>query len=304
MVPVTAASRRKIDISLYLMLIPALVLVIIYAYGPLGGLIIAFKRYDIATGILNSPWVGLENFKTLLFKYVDFKSVLFNTVYISGMKLVATFIAPIVVAILLNEVYNLKFKKSIQTLIYLPYFMSWVIIAGIMMDILSPNDGILNNIIKALGFKPIYFLGQANIFPFVVVISDVWKGFGFGTIIYMAALTGIDPSLYEAAIIDGANRFQRIKYITIPGIVPIMVLLGTLSLGYILNAGFEQIFNLYNPLVYSTGDILDTFTYRIGIVNSQYDMATTVGLFKSAVSIVMVSTSYYVAYKVADYRIF
>jgi putative aldouronate transport system permease protein len=304
MVPVTAASRRKIDISLYLMLIPALVLVIIYAYGPLGGLIIAFKRYDIATGILNSPWVGLENFKTLLFKYVDFKSVLFNTVYISGMKLVATFIAPIVVAILLNEVYNVTFKKSIQTLIYLPYFMSWVIIAGIMMDILSPNDGILNNIIKALGFKPIYFLGQANIFPFVVVISDVWKGFGFGTIIYMAALTGIDPSLYEAAIIDGANRFQRIKYITIPGIVPIMVLLGTLSLGYILNAGFEQIFNLYNPLVYSTGDILDTFTYRIGIVNSQYDMATTVGLFKSAVSIVMVSTSYYVAYKVADYRIF
>lgn len=304
MVPAKAVSKRKIDISLYLMLIPALVLVTIYAYGPLGGLIIAFKRYDIATGILNSPWVGLENFQILLFKYADFRGVLFNTIYISGMKLVFSFFAPIVVSILLNEVYNLRYKKAIQTMIYLPYFMSWVIIAGIMMDILSPNDGIVNNIIKLMGLKPIYFLGQANIFPFVVVLSDVWKGFGFGTIIYMAALTGIDPSLYEAAVIDGASRFQRIKYITIPGIVPIMVLLGTLSLGYILNAGFEQIFNLYNPLVYSTGDILDTFTYRIGIVNAQFDMATTVGLFKSAVSIVMVSSSYYLAYKIADYRIF
>lgn len=297
-------NRRKIDISLYLMLIPALVLVLIYSYGPLGGLVIAFQRFDIAKGILGSKWIGLDNFTYLIFKYPDFTKIMWNTVYISLMKMIAGFIAPIVVSIMLNEINKVKFKRSVQTMIYLPHFISWVVISGIMIDILSPTDGVVNSFINLLGFDSIYFLGTAKIFPFVLVLSDMWKGFGFGTIIYMAALTGIDPSLYEAAVIDGANRFQRIKYITIPGIVPIMVLLGTLSLGYLMSAGFEQVFNLYNPMVYSTGDILDTFNYRIGIVNSQFDIATAVGLFKSAVSLILVSGSYFMAYKFADYRIF
>lgn len=297
-------KRRKIDISLYFMLIPALILVFIYAYGPLGGLVIAFQRFNIAKGILGSEWIGLDNFKYLLFKYPDFSKIIWNTVFISLMKLAAGFIAPIVVSILLNEVRKTSFKRSVQTLIYLPHFISWVVISGIMIDILSPTDGVVNSLINMLGLDSIYFLGNAKIFPYILVVSDTWKNFGFGTIIYMAALTSIDPSLYEAAVIDGANRLQRIKYITIPGIVPIMVLLGTLSLGYLMSAGFEQVFNLYNTMVYSTGDILDTFNYRTGIVNSQFDIATAVGLFKSAISLVLVSGSYYMAYKFADYRIF
>ena len=298
-----AAKKRKVDISLYFMLIPAIVLIIVYSYGPLGGLIVAFQRYDIAKGMLHSKWIGLDNFK-YLFKYPDFNKAIWNTIYISAMKLVAGFAAPILISILLNEISSVKFKRSIQTMIYLPYFISWVVISGIMIDILSPTDGIVNSVLKVLGFKAIYFLGTPKLFPFVMVVSDMWKNFGFGTIIYMAALTGIDPSLYEAAEIDGANRFKRIKHITLPGIVPIMVLLGTLSLGYLLSAGFEQIFNLYGPMVYSTGDILDTFTYRIGILNNQYDLATAVGMFKSAVSIILVSVSYFMAHKFADYRIF
>ena len=297
-------KNKKVDHVLYLMLVPALILVIIYSYGPLGGLVIAFQKYDIARGILNSEWVGWENFKYLFLRYPDFSRVIWNTLYISFMKLVLRFIAPIVVAILLNEVGKKTFKRSVQTMIYLPHFISWVVISGIMIDILSPTSGVVNELIKAAGFKSVYFLGNPALFPFVMVVSDVWKEFGYGTIIYMAALTSIDPSLFEAAIIDGANRFQRIRYITIPGIVPIMVLLGTLSLGSLLNAGFEQIFNLYNSMVYSTGDVLDTFTYRIGMVNFQYDIATAVGMLKSGVSLILVSASYYLAYRFADYRIF
>ena len=297
-------KRKKIEISLYLMLIPALVLIFIYSYVPLGGLIIAFEKYDLAKGFLGSKWVGLDNFKYLLTGYRTFPSIIFNTVFIAVMKIIVRFIAPIVVAILLNEVTKIKFKRTIQTMVYLPYFISWVIIAGIMVDVLNPSGGTVNVMLEALGIKPIYFLGKPGLFPYLMVATDVWKDFGFGTIIYMAALTGIDPTMYEAATIDGANRFQRIRHITIPGIVPIMVLIGTLSLGSVLNAGFDQIFNLYNPLVYSTGDILDTFIYRIGIQQNRYDMATAVGLLRSVVSLVMVSTSYSLAYRFANYRIF
>jgi putative aldouronate transport system permease protein len=298
------ARKRRIEFSLYFMLIPALVLIIIYAYVPLFGLVIAFEKYDLAKGFFGSKWVGMGNFIYLFTGYRDFPGIIWNTVYISVMKILARFIAPIVVAILLNEVARIKFKRTVQTMIYLPYFISWVVIAGIMIDILHPSTGAVNLMLKAVGIKPIYFLGSPKLFPFVMVVSDVWKEFGFGTIIYMAALTSIDPTMYEAATIDGANRFQKIRHITIPGIVPIMVLIGTLSLGSVLNAGFDQIFNLYNPLVYSTGDILDTFIYRIGIQQNRYDMATAVGLLRSVVSLVLVSGSYYLAYKFAGYRIF
>lgn len=296
-------KKRNIDKILYIMLIPALILVIVYSYGPLFGLVIAFENYDIAMGIFGSKWVGLANFKMLI-QYPDFWSVIWNTAYISLMKMVARFIAPIIVALMLNEVGNSFFKKSAQTLVYLPHFMSWVVLSGIMMDILDPTNGVVNSLIKVFGGKAVYFLGSPAIFPYLMVGTDAWKEFGFGTIMYLAALTSIDPSQYEAAMIDGANRFARIKYITLPGLVPIMVLLGTLSIGNLLNAGFDQIFNLYSPLVYSTGDILDTFTYRMGLVDFRYDMATAVGMIKSVISLGMVSISYFLAYKFTDYRIF
>lgn len=299
-------ARRKgllIDKGLYIMMIPALILVVIYSYGPLFGLVMAFQRYDIARGIFGSPFIGLENFR-YLFINPNFPRVIWNTVFMSAMKLVFRFIVPIIVALLLNEVQQIRFKRTIQTVIYLPYFVSWVALSGVFINLLSPSDGFVNEIIKALGGEPIYFLGEPKVFPWVMIITDTWKEFGYGTIIYMAALTSIDPSLYEAACIDGASRFQRAWHITIPGLVPIMVLNGILSLGGLLNAGFDQVYNLYNPLVYSTGDILDTYVYRIGMQEAQYDVATAVGLIKSGVSLVLVSASYFTAYKVADYRIF
>lgn len=297
-------KHRKIEYSFYLMVLPAMVLVAIYSYGPLVGWTMAFQQYDITQGLFGSPYAGWDNFVYLFTRYPGFWRVIGNTLTISVAKMVVNFFVPIVVALLLNEVTARKYKKSLQTVMYLPHFISWVVISGLMIDILSPTDGVVNVIIKALGGQSIYFLGAPAIFPAVMVISDAWKGFGFSTILYMAALTGIDPQLYEAATIDGASRWKRCWHITLPGIVPIMVLSGILSLGSLFNAGFDQIFNLYNPAVYSTGDVLDTFTYRIGFKNWQYDIATAVGIVKSCVSLVMISASYFIAYKLADYRIF
>lgn len=296
-------KRRNIHWSLYFMIFPAFALVLLYHYGPLCGLVIAFQKYDLVKGIFHSKWIGFDNFE-YIFNYPGFLNILWNTLYIAVMKITVHFIIPIIISILLNEMNNARVKRGIQTAIYLPHFISWVIISGIMIDILSPNHGVVNKLLSMFGADPIYFLGEPKVFPFVLVVTDIWKEFGYATIVYLAALTGIDPSLYEAAEVDGARRIHRIWHITIPGIIPIIVLLGTLSLGRILNAGFDQVFNLYNPLVYETGDIIDTFTYRIGMQNTQYDLATAVGLFKSAVSLILVSTSYYIARKVANYRIF
>ena len=297
-------NRREIEYSFYFMVLPAMVLVAIYYYGPLVGWVMAFQRYNITQGLFGSPYVGWDNFEYLFTRYPGFWRIIGNTLSISIAKMIVNFSLPIIVALLLNELKVIKYKRYLQTMMYLPHFLSWVIISGLMIDILSPTDGVVNSIIKALGGKQIYFLGTPSIFPMVMVLSDAWKGFGFATILYMAALTGIDPQLYEAATIDGASRWKRCWHITMPGIVPIMVLSGILSLGNLLNAGFDQIFNLYNPAVFSTGDVLDTFTYRIGFKDWQYDMATAVGMVKSGVSLLLVSVSYFMAHKFADYRIF
>ena len=303
--PVKKRKRRKADPWLYIMMIPGLVLVLIFSYGPLFGLTIAFQRFNLIQGIWGSEFVGFENFR-FLFLNPSFKKVIINTVTMSAMKLVCRFIVPVVVALLMNEIRSIRYKRIVQTLVYLPFFVSWVALSGVFRSMLSPTDGIINEILKKLGFAPAYFLGDPKLFPTVMVVTDSWKEFGYGTIVYMAALTSIDPSLYEAASIDGANRFQRIWHITLPGMTSIMVLMAILSLGGLLNAGFDQVFNLYNPQVYSTADILDTFTYRMGMGSAipQYDMATAVGLVKSGVSLVLVSISYYLAYKLAGYRIF
>jgi len=268
------------------------------------GIIIAFQRFIPARGLFGpQEWVGLGNFRYML-TLPDTYKILRNTIFIAGMKIISGLSVPIIIALLLNEVRREWFKRSVQTIIYLPHFLSWVIFAGILIDILSPSEGIVNKILESVGIRPIYFLGDPKWFPYTMVITDLWKNFGFSTIVYLAALTNISPTLYEAAEIDGANRWQQTWYITLPGMRPIIVLLATLSLGSILNAGFEQIFNLYSPQVYDTGDIIDTFVYRIGLIQAQYGLATAVGLFKSVVSFILISFSYYLAYRFADYRIF
>jgi putative aldouronate transport system permease protein len=230
--------------------------------------------------------------------------VLWNTIFIAGMKAIAGIVVPVTVALMMNNVTSRAFKRTVQTVIYLPHFLSWVILAGIFIDILSPSDGVVNHLLGWVGIEPIFFLGNDKVFPWTMIATDIWKSFGFGTIVYLSALTDIDPTLYEAAIMDGATRGQQTRYITLPGITGTIIMLTTLSLGNILNAGFDQIFNLYSPLVYRTGDIIDTLVFRTGILNSQYGIATAVGLFKSVVSLLLIGIAYKLAAKFADYKIF
>lgn len=293
----------KREWQLHLMLIPALILIIVFSYIPMAGVMMAFQKYIPTKGLMGSPFVGWKNFKFLL-DYPDVGRIFFNTIYIASMKIIAGLIVPITIAILLNELRKEWVKRTFQTLVYLPHFLSWVLLSGIVIDVLSPSTGVLNQLLGLFGIKPIFFLGDNNWFPYIMVVTDVWKEFGFGTIIYLAALTGINPALYEAAEIDGAGRWKQTLYVTLPGMLPIIVLMLTLSIGNVLNAGFDQIFNLYSPQVYESGDIIDTFVYRMGVVESQYGFATAVGLLKSAVSFILISVSYVMAYRFANYRIF
>ncbi|MDQ6419721.1 ABC transporter permease subunit [Paenibacillus sp. LHD-117] len=291
------------NFPLHLLLLPAVILVLIYSYGPMLGIVIAFEKYMPTKGFFRSEWVGLKHFHYIL-SLSDTMEVLRNTVFISVMKIIAGVIVPLTVSLLLNEVRHRVFKRSVQSLIYLPHFLSWVILGGVLIDILSPSTGIVNTFLGLFGIEPIYFLGENRWFPYVLVVSDIWKEFGFSTILYLAALTGINPALYEASFMDGAGRLRQTWHITLPGIRPIIVLLLTLSLGNVLNAGFEQVFNLYSAQVYDSGDIIDTYVYRMGLISAQYGPATAIGLFKSVVSLVLISTTYYLAYKLAKYRIF
>ena len=297
-------SRYRRQIPLHLMILPGMILLIIFNYIPMAGVVIAFQKFIPAKGLFGAQkWIGFGNFE-YVFQLPNFQNVLRNTVLIATMKIILGMLVPIFVAILLNEVRSRKFKRSVQTAIYLPHFLSWVVLGGIFIDILSTTDGIVNNLIKSLGGTPIFFLGDNKWFPATMIVTDTWKEFGYGTIIYLAAITGIDPMLYEAAQIDGANRFKQAWHITLPGMRMVIVLLMVLSLGNVLNAGFDQIFNMYSTPVYESGDIIDTFVYRIGMLDAQYGVATAVGLFKSAISLVLISTSYYYAYKLAGYRVF
>lgn len=298
----TWKQEIKHNWPLYMMIFPALVLALIFCYIPMGGLVMAFQNYKPWLGITGSEFVGWENFKQI-FAFKESYQAIINTLIIAVSKIVLGLIVPIVMALLLNEVKQLGIKKCIQTLVYLPHFLSWVTVAGMLRDILG-LDGIVNLFLQKMGMQPIFFLGEAGMFRQIVVLSDLWKGFGFGMIVYLAAISNIDQSLYEAAAIDGANRWQQTLYITLPGIMPIIIVMATLSLGNVLNAGFDQIFNLYSPLTYSTGDIIDTYVYRQSLINGQYSFGTAVGLFKSGISLLLTVISYRLAYKYAGYRIF
>ncbi|MDI4646894.1 ABC transporter permease [Cohnella hashimotonis] len=296
-------NYRKRELPLHLMLLPGVILLLVYSYFPMAGVVIAFQKFVPINGLFNSKWVGLDNFRYVL-DMPDIWQVMRNTVSIALMKMAAGLIVPLVIAILLNEIRSALVKRGVQTLIYLPHFLSWVILGGILVEILSPSTGIVNELLVWLGFDPIYFLGSNGWFRFVLVFSDVWKEFGFSTIVYLAAITGINPALYEAATVDGAGHWKQMWHVTLPGMLPIIVLMATLSLGNVLNAGFDQVFNLYSPVVYESGDILDTLIYRIGLVDAQFGVATAIGLFKSVVSLALISISYAMAYRYANYRIF
>ncbi|MBP1994259.1 ABC transporter permease [Paenibacillus eucommiae] len=289
--------------SFHMMLLPGIVFALMFAYAPMAGLVIAFQKFIPNRGFFQSKWVGWDNFVYMM-NMPDIYQVIYNTVFIALMKIIAGLLVPIIVALLLNELKNKYLARSVQTMIYLPHFLSWVILGGILLDILSIQGGIVNRLIQLFGLDPIFFLGSNQWFPFTLVISEVWKEFGFATIIYLAALTSINPALYEAANIDGASRWKQTMHITLPGMMPIIVLMGVLSLGNVLNAGFEQVFILYSPSVYESGDIIDTMLYRVGFLDAQYGVSTAVGLFKSVISTILITTSYWLAYRFANYRIF
>jgi putative aldouronate transport system permease protein len=285
---------------LFLLLAPALIWYAVFHYGPMYGIQLAFKDFYVRKGIWGSPWVGFKNFEFLFFQSPDFLHILMNTIIISLYHIIFGFPAPIILALLFNEVRIKWFKKLTQTLTYLPHFFSWVVLSGILITLLSPNTGVVNYLIKLAGFHPIYFLGDANYFRFSLVMSGIWKEIGWGTVIYLAALAGVDPTLYEAAVIDGANRWKQTLHITIPSILPVITITFILRLGGILDGGFDQVLNLYSPAVYSTGDVLDTYVYRVGLQNFQFSLTTAVGLFKNVVAIILVLSSNFVIKKMGQ----
>ena len=297
---VISACLKK-EWQMHLMLLPGIILVFIFSYIPLYGLIIAFEKYNPGLGF-SSPWVGLEHFR-YLFNQPNFVRTIWNSLYIAIFKIMGNIFVSVTFALLLNEISKRFFKRLFQTLIYIPNFLSWVIIAGVFVDILA-KDGIVNKVLNLLGISSNNFLGSPAAFPWTMILTDIWKCFGFGTVIYLAALTAIDPALYNAAKVDGAEHWKQTIYITIPLLAPTIVLMLVLSLGSVMNAGFDQIFNLYSPVVYETGDIIDTYVYRLGIQQAQYSVGATIGLFKSVISCILVSLSYILADKVAGYRIF
>jgi putative aldouronate transport system permease protein len=273
--------------TLYIMLAIPMVMLFIFHYIPMYGILIAFKNFSPGLGIWDSPWNNFEHFKRLFDDFL-FLRALQNTVVISLLKLIIVFPAPIIFAILLNEVKNEKFKKVSQSISYLPHFMSWVILSAMVIEVFSPQRGIINFFITLVGGEPINFMSDKTSFIPILILTDMWKEVGWGAIIYLASIASIDPQLYEAAEMDGAGRFHKMIHVTLPSIMPMVIIMFILRLGSVLNAGFDQILNLYNPLVYEVADIIDTYVYRSGLEQFQFDYATAVGLFKNVVGIILI----------------
>ena len=285
---------------LLIMLIPAVVVYSVFRYAPMYGIIIAFKDYKLLQGIMGSPWAGLTHFRRA-FNNPDFFRVFGNTVIISFYKLMFGFPAPIILALLLNELRNLTFKKTVQTISYMPHFLSWVVLGGIFINFLSPSTGVINAVLKALGFKSINFLVDISWFRTVLVTSGIWKGVGWASIIYLAAIGGVDPEMFDAAAIDGAGKFKQIFHVTLPSISAVIVIQLIFAIGGIVGDDFDQIFNLYNATVFSVGDVLSTYTYRQGLESMRYSYSTAVGLFQTVIAFALIVSSNYVAKRVSDY---
>ena len=295
-------KKRKSQLGYHMMLAPGMMFLILFSFIPMFGIIMAFQDYIPTKGILGSPWVGLDNFKYML-EIPDSMSILKNTLIIAIGKIILSTIVPITFALLLNEIRIKWAKKTIQTVVYLPHFLSWAVLAVVVANIFS-FEGPVNAFLGMFGIKPTLFLASNTWIRPILIGTEVWKEFGYGSIVYLAALTGIDSGLYEAAAIDGANRFKQLINITIPGILPIIMLMTAINIGNILNAGFDQVFNLYNPIVYETADIIDTYVYRVGLVGMQYSFATAVGLLKSVVGCILLVSANQLSKKFANMQIF
>lgn len=282
--------------DLYLLMLPGILYFIIYKYLPMGGVLIAFQDYSVFNGMLNSEWVGWKHFSRM-FDAPEFYNIFKNTLLISIYKLFWGFPAPIIIALLLNELRSIWFTRTIQTIIYMPHFLSWVIVGGIMITLLQPSTGIVNDLLAFFGFERIHFLAESSWFRSILVLSDLWKSVGWGTILYLAALAGIDQEMYEAAKVDGANKWKQTLYITLPALMPTIIILFILQMGNVLEVGFEQVFILLNPLVYSVGDVIETYVYRAGIMGGQFSYTTAVGLFKSIISLILVVSANKIAKK-------
>ncbi|MBT3272142.1 MAG: sugar ABC transporter permease [Spirochaetales bacterium] len=294
-------KARKYLLLYVFFLVPA-ALLFIFHYIPIYGITIAFKDYRILYGIMGSKWNGFAHF-TRLITDPYFGRIFWNTIVISFYRIAFGFPAPVILALLINEISNMPFKRIIQSISYLPHFMSWVVLAGIIIEVLSPQRGIIGTIYKAFGAEPPNLLTSIKFFRPMLILTGIWQAAGWGTIIYLAAISSIDPGQYESAAIDGASRFQRARYITIPALYPVMTILFLLRLGHVLNAGFDQIFNLYNPIVYEVSDIIDTFVYRVGLLDRQFDFSTAVGLFKNAIGVALILGTNAVVKRFSEYGI-
>lgn len=282
--------------ALIIMMLPAILFFIVFCYAPMYGIVLAFKDYNISKGIMGSDWVGLFYFEKL-FSSSRFWEVLKNTLVISILKLVIGFFPPVIFALLLNEIQVKWFKKLTQTASYLPYFISWIVMAGMIKEIFSAN-GVFNQLVTAFGGEAQIWLSKKSCFRTILVSTDIWKNFGWGSIIYISAMSAIDPQLYEAASLDGAGRLQKMLRITLPSLIPVITINLILSMGGVLNAGFDQIFNLSNSSVKSVADIIDTYVYELGIQNRDYSLSTAVGLFKSVVAMLLVLGTNFIARRI------
>lgn len=296
------AKNRSIQRTYHLMMLPGMLFLLVFSYVPMFGIVMAFQNYSTGKGILKSPIVGLKNFQ-YMFSLPDIWEIIRNTMVIAAGKMFFTTLASLAFAILLNEIRIKWLKKSVQTIVYLPHFLSWVILASVVVNMFS-LDGIVNQALAGLGLEQINFLGSNTAFQPLLIFTDVWKEFGYGSIVYLAAITSIDPGLHEAAAIEGANWWQRVFHITLPGMLTIILLMSVMNIANILNAGFDQVYNLYNPVVYETGDIIDTYVYRMGLLDHQYSFSTAVGLFKSVVGMVLMVSVNQLSKKFTDSRIF
>ncbi len=290
------------ELPLHLMLLPCVAVVLIFHYFPMMGIVMAFQKFNPILSFTGSKWVGWSNFQ-YVFRMPNFVSILRNSFEIAIVKIVLDLIVPLVIALQLNEVTQNRFKRISQTVFFLPYFLSWVVLGGVFRELFG-LDGAVNTVLDTLSGRKIYFLADGGWMRVILYVTNIWKNQGYHMIIYLAAITNVDSGLYEAAAIDGCGRVRQCWHVTMPCIRPMIILLSTLSIGSILNAGFDQIFNMYNPLVYDSVDIIDTFVYRLGLLNRQYSVSAALGLFKSAISLVLVGASYFAAYKFSDYRIF
>ncbi len=307
--PKTIQKRKKVSCKTltlmwknryyYLLLLPAILFFVLFKYVPMAGIVLAFKDYSFQGGIWGSKWVGFEHFERL-FSSASFYEILRNTLLISIYKLIFCFPVAIIFALLLNEIKNIRFKKMIQTISYLPYFISWVVLGTIIMELLSPSQGVVNYLLGLVGIEPIHFLADTKYFRGVLVATDIWKNVGWDSIIYLSAIAGVDIAQYESASIDGANRWDKAIRITLPSIMPTIVTMFILRMGSIMDGSFDQIFNLYNEIVYSVADTIDTYVYRVGLTDMQYDYTTAVGLFKNVIGFTLVILSNYIVRHIGE----